>query len=333
MPTTVSLSPSRYVDMLHGLQVPGYQNPYGGRVRLSRYISANSANGGALRALSLRRKLLDLTRGTTDHIFLSGTAGTEVFSGQGMRANIITAMQLVMRHREALCRIPELAEAMRQPNYLQALCDMECFGQDCIGFVGTYLVEAGVDHHFQCRSPRDFLTTTDFSPVHSVDEVHALSVIVNTSASHVQIIDRIVSRSGNHLVIDLCQSTSSTHAKGPQMNKRVTLDHRPGDVVVFARIRENLPAQGAPVETAPLWQDYLAWFAAQTGAARRRLPPAPNRAGYNSFLRSHFTEHNQARGYLGGEMFRLGHDGGPANSVGGSVYVSTKAGIALAGHP
>lgn len=331
MTFNVTLPPERYVSLLHGLEVPGYQNAYGGRVALSRYISSNTAYGGAVHALSLWRKLYAMTRGTDDARFVTGTPQTEVFSGQGTRANIIAAMQLVMRHREALARDPEFAAAMAAPNYLQALCDMECFGQDCIGFVGTYLVEAGVDGHFQCRTPRGFLTNNDFRPVTHIDEVRELSVIVTTGANHVQIIDRIHSRSGNHLVLDICQSTSSNAAKGPQVNKRVTLEQHAGNVLQFAEADANMPRRDQPLETAPLYSDYLEWFNSRTGDARRRLPPAPNRAGYASYVRVRATLANQTTGHLGGAVFVLSRNGAPPNPVGGAVYVSTKAGVRLTG--
>ena len=90
--------------------------------------------------------------------------------------------------------------------------DAKFFGMDCIGFVSRYLEAAGV-MPYPALLPRQFLDK--FEPVQDVAEVDDLCVTVRCDGSHVQIIDRVTSRSGNTLSAVIGQSATG----GPQRNQ------------------------------------------------------------------------------------------------------------------
>lgn len=304
-------TPSKYVETLRKIPVPGYA-PGGGYVGITRYVSANPRFAGNARARALLGALLRLETDPAARQRLQLPGALEVFSGQGMPANIAWVFGRVIHHRQALCAVPELSVPLAAPNFLQAMCDQAVIGMDCIGFVGTYLASSGVHRYYGGNTPETFLH--EFRPVASLDEVHELCVIVTCGFSHVQIIERVAHRGRNRLLVDICQST----AGGPQVNRGVTLVLGSGDYVAVDRVaqlraehRDPTPGQ----EGDRLWQDYCASIA------------TPTERGFTAWLRPRMLLRGQSQGTIHGRtgaIFRLGTNGTQPNPVGGAVFVGAK---------
>ena len=142
-------------------------------------------------------------------------------NGQGKMDHIRKVMRIIWDRRAQLQgwndhgRTP-LARHMSSFNPLQAMVDDRMFGLDCIGFVGRYLEASGA-RGYHGMYPRNYLSV--FPPVRDIREVDDLCILVWVSGSHIAIIDRVVERHPNRLVVDICQSSGG----GPQLNTRATL--------------------------------------------------------------------------------------------------------------
>jgi hypothetical protein len=318
MTVEARFGPAHYVDMLHAVQVPNYTGSPDGKVSINRYLSANTRFGGANHAGALLVELQRLTNGTADQPRVHTAAFGRVFTGQGAIDDVVYAMSLVITYQQQIRALPQFAPFFSGPNYLQAMIEGYCFGLDCIGFIGTYLVAAGVHQQYQGRRPLDYLF--EFRPAQRLSEIKDLSIVALTSGEHIQIIETVLSTSLHSLTVDLCQSTSwsrqipidSAHARGPQCNRGVTLTDSAasggGDYLPVEEFRAALRSLTKRQE----WQD------------AQQILPAPQRVDFETYLRRQMTQHHyQGLGYQQAGLFNIGRGGDPANPVGGWVYVGT----------
>lgn len=305
------LYPFQYVNQLRSLVIPGYTGYPGGVVAITRYVSANTLFGGANLASVLRQALA--TAGTAaDRSTLAGAGVGRVFTGQGMPEDFITVLSMVDRLAAPLAKNATLAPFFKQTDYLQALLDASVLGQDCIGFVGTYLATAGIEAGYVGRRPLDYAAR--FKPVRKLADVDVGSVLMLTNGMHIQIVDWIWERSERQLVIDICQASSMKdhdESKGPQCNARVTLSAGGGDFLPIEKFR-------AAKDSKSDWSAYAATTA------------TPTDNGYEMYLRKQMTVHGRATGYLDGAIFQLSGGGTPGNPVSGSVYAGTLPGMSMA---
>ena len=291
--------------------VPGYTGYPGGVVAITRYVSANTLFGGANLASVLRQALA--TAGTAaDRSTLAGEGVGRVFTGQGMPDDFVTVLSMVDRLAAPLAKNATLAPFFKQTDYLQAMLDASVLGQDCIGFVGTYLATAGIEAGYVGRRPLDY--AAKFKPVGKLADVDVGSVVMLTNGMHIQIVDWIWQRSERQLVIDLCQASSlegHDDSKGPQCNQRVTLTAGGGDFLPIEKFRAAKDGKS----------DWAAYAATTT---------TPTDNGYEMYLRKQMTVHGRATGYLDGAIFQLSGGGTPGNPVSGSVYIGTLPGMSMA---
>ncbi len=300
------LSPREYVDLLHALPVPGYTGYPEGLVAVTSYMSANpqfgGGKGGNAKAGRLNGLLQSLTKGKPE-AYLTGQPGYgRVFSGQGLPMDIAIVMSLVNANRDALAKDPTFKDYFKVGDFLQAMADDGVFGIDCIGFVGTYLVQSGLEPKYVGRRPLDFAGL--FKPVKSLDQVRPNSVVMLTNGLHIQMIDAVRPANGG-LMVDLCQSTKG----GPQVNVGVSLTqpHSGGSYLPVDEFRK-----------ANANKTYQADWEADN---RARQAAGSKARDYESFLREKMTAKGRQFGYLGGAIFQLGGNGAPGNIVSGSVYV------------
>ncbi len=305
-------SPFEFVNMLHDLRVPGYVGYPDGSVTLTSYLSANPMFGGKpdSKANVLSAALQRIVNGKPEFGLTQATGFGRVFTGQGSRANIISAMSIINKYQAQFKADPALAKYFKENDFLQAMADDACFGLDCIGFVGTYLVDAGLEASYVGRRPLDY--TALFPPVQSLDQITDYAVVMLTNGLHIQMIDSVNERKNGSIVVDLCQSTKG----GPQSNLGVTLKSGGGDYL--------------PVETfrAALGSKQYAQEHADDNAARKSKGLAAR--DYEAYLRAKFTKPNTSFGFCGGAIFQLAANGEPPNIVGGSVYVGVaKEGLSI----
>jgi hypothetical protein len=305
------LYPFHYVNRLRSLVVPGYTGYPGGVVTITRYVSANTLFGGANLASVLRQALA--SAGTAaDRSTLAGEGVGRVFTGQGMPEDFVTVLSMVDRLAAPLAKNATLAPFFKQTDYLQAMLDASVLGQDCIGFVGTYLATAGIESGYVGRRPLDY--AAKFKPVRQLAQVDVGSVLMLTNGMHIQIVDWVWERSERQLVIDICQASSMKDhddSKGPQCNARVTLTAGGGDFLPIEKFR-------AAKDSKSDWAAYAA------------VEANPTDNGYEMYLRKTMTLHGTATGYLNGAIFQLSGGGTPGNPVGGSVYAGTLPGLTMA---
>jgi hypothetical protein len=304
--TVAQLSAYDFYCKLMNLTVPGYQGYPGGLVSVSTYLSANPSFGGNGKAAILRAALQGLAKAPEDVLLTRSAGFGRVFTGQGSRDDMVAAMQLVGRSQDKLKANRDLAGFFSQKDFLQAMVDGKCFGLDCIGFVGTYLVDAGLEDAYTGRRPLDFADV--FPPVKSLDEVKDLSVVMLTNGLHVQMIDTVNERGDGYIKVDLCQSSSG----GPQCNCGVTIRSGGGDYLPVEEFRQALADKRYAADHA------------DDNAARQRAGQQPR--DYETYLRARLKRPNTASGYRGGSIFQLHADGDPKNPVGGSVYVGVARG-------
>lgn len=303
-------SPAKYVAHLQELQVPGY-----GQIAITRYVSANRRFGGAARGVALWQALCQHERNPADITRLRRGAARQVADGQGMPHHIIWFMSKVLEHRAALRTNADFAVPLSSPNPLQAICDEGIIGMDCNGFVGTCLAFAGVDPHFNGSPPEEFLQR--FPLIDSVAEIRPLCVIVKANYQHVQIVEAVVSRSAERVVVDICQSTNSNYAKGPQVNRRLTIRLGPGsfapaDLLRAARQQFVPQARRDPSRATGLWAEFIA------------VNPHGNEQAYLRWLNEHLMLRNQTEGVAyrhHGAVFHLESGGIPVNEVSGTVFI------------
>ena len=311
MGVQAQLYPFHYVNRLRSLVVPGYTGYPGGVVAITRYVSANTLFGGANLASVLRQALA--SAGTAaDRSTLAGEGVGRVFTGQGMPEDFVTVLSMVDRLAAPLAKNATLAPFFKQTDYLQAMLDASVLGQDCIGFVGTYLATAGIESGYVGRRPLDY--AANFKPVRQLAQVDVGSVLMLTNGMHIQIVDWVWERSERQLVIDICHASSMKDhddSKGPQCNARVTLTAGGGDFLPIEKFR-------AAKDSKSDWAAYAA------------VEANPTDNGYEMYLRKTMTLHGTATGYLNGAIFQLSGGGTPGNPVAGSVYAGTLPGLTMA---
>jgi hypothetical protein len=305
------ISPKEYVDLLHSLPVPGYTGYPGGIVAITSYMSANpqfgGGKGGNAKAGKLNGLLQSLTKGKPENYITKQPEYQRVFTGQGLPMDLAIVMSLVNANRDALAKNADFKAYFKETDFLQAMADDGVFGIDCIGFVGNYMVQSGLEPKYVGRRPLDFASL--FKPVKSLDQVRPNSVVMLTNGLHIQMIDQVRPKDGQ-LLIDLCQSSKG----GPQMNVSVTLSqpHSGGSYLPVDEFRK-----------ANAGKTYQSEWEADN---RARAASGEKARDYESFLRAKMTAKGRQFGYLGGAIFQLSSSGNPNNPVGGSVYVGVVEG-------
>jgi hypothetical protein len=308
MKTIAQFAPYQYVEMLGDLRVPGYEGYPGGQVSISQYLSANAMFGGNSNASVLRAAVYKIAAAKGEAWVTSRPGFERVFTGQGSRENFIETMSLINRYQSQFVAEQGLKKYFGQDDFLQAMIDDKCFGLDCIGFVGTYLVDASLEDNYVQRRPLDY--TAVFKPVKSLDEVTDYSAVMLTNGMHIQMIDTVNQRGNGFIQVDLCQSSSG----GPQTNLGVTIRGGGGDYLPVEAFRQALATKSKADE-----------YAADN--AQRQSEGKPPR-DYESYLRATMTQHNQQYGFCGGAIFTIMATGDPRNPVSGSVYIGT-AGVTI----
>lgn len=311
----VDLSPSDYVNQLMDLRIPGYQGYPGGQVSLTAYLCANGSFGGNKNASQLYALMKKITRGKEEASLMLDPEFPRVFTGQGSISQFINAMTVVNRLKGEFQKEPSLAKYFQQQDFLQAMVDDKCFGQDCIGFVGTYLAEAGVLPAYPGLYPIDY--TRHFTPIKSFSELHDWepAVVMKADGQHIQMIDWVADRQGSAIKVWLCQSSGGKppHVNGPQANYPVTIRSGGGDYLDIAKFRAA-KGQNAFAD------DWRADDAERTGRGEKAR-------GYEGFLRAKFTTKNTQFGYMGGAIYNILGDGkDQPNPVAGSVYIGVLKG-------
>jgi hypothetical protein len=311
-----SIAPRSYLERLRTIVVPGYDH-HNGKVVINRYVSGNPAYGGAGLSHTLYRALRALVPDQPDRRRLDAQASTGVFSGQGQIDDFRWVFQRIVQYRTQLQANRDFGHLLQRPDYLQALCNERYFGLDCVGLVGGYLVAAGVDRHYGGYTPESFFYS--FHPVQTLDDIRALCIVVIASFSHVQIIDRIVERRPDRVIVDLAQSTSSRDAVGPQLNCGVSITLSSGDYADVDEGRRMMSQHRNTTEGEDgdrMWETYVA--SAGAGA---------NERGFRVWLRSQLMRRDQTTGTVynrTGRIFRIARNGAPANGVGGPCFIGAK---------
>jgi hypothetical protein len=301
MKSVAQIAPWEFVNLLHDLRVPGYTGFPDSSVMISSYLSANAMFGGNSKAGILHSELLRIVKGKPEAARAQGGNFERVFSGQGLRDDIIFVMSVVNTYQAQFKAVPQLAKYFKEQDFLQAMADDAVFGLDCIGFVGTYLVDSGLEASYVGRRPLDYAAV--FPPVKSLDDIKDCSVVMLTNGLHIQMIDSVNERKDGRIVVDLCQSTKG----GPQTNFSVTIRSGGGDFLPVETFRAALASKQYADEQA----------ADNKTRASQGLPARD----YESFLRAKLTQKNVSFGYSGGAIFQLDPNGEPRNVVGGSVYI------------
>jgi hypothetical protein len=308
MNTVARISPAEYVDKLHNLRVPGYKGEPTGMVSISTYLCANSSFGGAANANALALNLRRIAQAHNEGS-INQPGFWRIFSGQGSRDNFVAAMTLIDKYQDEFKKVKELVKYFSTNNFLQAMIDDKCFGLDCIGFVGTWLVEACLEASYVGRRPLDYAAV--FKPVKSLDEVADNSVVMLTNGMHIQVIDYVKSRNGDKsIMVDLCQSSSG----GPQRNVSVTIHSGGGSFLPVEDFRKALATKQYDGD----------WKADNQDRQNKGL----GQRDYESYLRARLTQSNTRFGYAGGAIFTIAADGSPRNPVGGSIYIGA-AGVTV----
>ncbi len=271
--------PHEYVNKLWNLVVPNYVGYPGGLVSLTTYLSANSLFGGASTANNLFGLIRKIVKDKPESAVVAPANFGRVFSGQGMPGDIVAAMSIVNKYQDAFRKEATLKKFFEKTDFLQAMVNGGCFGHDCIGFVGTYLAEAGVTPGYEGRRPLDYLSF--FKPVTKLDDIGPRSVVTLTNGMHIQMIDELTEFHANYIKVYLCQSSSGDEA-GPQCNAGVTLSAGGGDYLPVEEFRAALAAK-----------TYQSEFEADN-AARKSRGEQPR--VYEMYLRAKLTQPNREVG-------------------------------------
>lgn len=301
MNQVAQFSPYDFYSKLTDLQIPGYQGYPDGKVAITSYLSANASFGGNSKASTLSMALQRIVKNKPEFALTQGPGFYRVFTGQGSRDNFITAMSIVNKYQGEFKAVKEIAKYFSSADFLQAMVDDACFGLDCIGFVGTYLVDASLEASYVGRRPLDY--TALFAPVQSLDQIQDLAIVMLTNGLHIQMIDEVTERGNGFVKVDLCQSSSG----GPQSNVGVTIRSGGGDYLPVEEFRQALASKQYADEHA------------KDNAARQR--EGKRERDYETYLRAKLTKPNTTLGFGGGAIFQLVANGEPKNPVGGSVYV------------
>jgi hypothetical protein len=156
-------------------------------------------------------------------------------TGQGYPDDFVLLMEHMVDHMDEMRVSQELKnkDYFRDRNLdieatLNKMIEKKVFGLDCIGFVSQYLVYAGVWQEYKTFYPADY--RREFKPVKSLKEVTRLCLVIWENY-HIGIIDYVgdYDEEKGELMVDICQSSSSKEATGPQTNIDVTLRVSPND--------------------------------------------------------------------------------------------------------
>jgi hypothetical protein len=311
---TAQLSPSDYVLKLRGFVVPGYDGYPGGVVAISRYLSGNEMFGGNSSTGALNSALQKITAAKNESALLQRPGMSRLFGGQASLDNMIAVMEFIVRNKADFAKVDALKPFFKETDYLQAMCDNKCFGLDCIGFMGTYMVEAGLVASYPELKPIDY--TSHFKPVQALKDVTPYSAVMLTNGLHIQIIESILAKGNGYIDVRLCQSSAGKDEdnQGPQTNENVRIFSGGGDYLPVDKFRAEL--------------NDAAKLKALNDERAKQGEKALDRVGYEGYLRKKLTVSNQQFGYRDGAIFRISVSGEPKNPVGGSVYIGT-AGITL----
>lgn len=307
MNTVTQFSPYEFCLKLYELKIPGYEGYPGGVVAITSYLSANpSFAGGNPKAATLNTALQRIVKNKPEMALTRSSGFSRVFTGQGSRNHFIDAMSIINKYQGEFKSDRALAKYFSKADFLQAMVDDNCFGLDCIGFVGTYLVDAGLETSYVGRRPLDY--TALFAPVQSLDQIRDLSVVMLTNGLHIQMIDEVTERGNGFIKADLCQSSTG----GPQCNVSVTIRSGGGNYLPVEEFRRALASKQYADEHA------------KDNAARKS--EGKSARDYETYLRAKLTKSNTSIGFCGGAIFQLVADGEPLNPVGGSVYIGVAKG-------
>jgi hypothetical protein len=234
-----------------------------------------------------------------------------LFTGQGPRDHFIAALELINKYRDKFKAAPALKKYFAKDDFLQEMLDDACMGLDCVGFVGTYMVEAGLESGFERRVPLGY--AVPFPLVKKLDDVQSGSVVMLTSGLHIQLVDVVTDRGSDYIKVDLCQSTEG----GPQCNVGVVIKSGGGDYLPVEQFRAARDSNSKEAE----------WKEDNKKRGKER--------NYETYLRAIMTEHNHKTGYLGGAIFNSTSTGNPPNPIGvsGSVYIGCVPGGLSYGWP
>jgi hypothetical protein len=303
MNTVADFPPSDFVDYLTGLQIPDYKGYPDGMVEVTQYQSGNPMFGGKAGspASVLHNAVIQVAHAKKDTSLFSLPGFDVVFNGQGSMDNFIAAMAFINKYQDDFKKIPALKKYFTQADFLQAMANDACFGLDCIGFVGNYLVESGLENSFVKRRPLDY--TAIFPPVKKLDDVKDLSVVMLTNGLHIQLLEKVTYRDPGYIQATLCQST----AGGIQVNYAVTIRPGPGNYLPVEAFR-------AAMNNPDVKKEYEADKAA-----------GKTTADLETYLRRKMTQSGVQFGYLAGAIFNTTHTGYVPNppGVSGSVYIGT----------
>lgn len=305
MNTIAQFAPSDFVDYLTELQVPDYDGYPGGFVEITKYQSANPAFGGSATspAAVLNAALVQIAQTKHDTSVLSAPGSGRIFTGQGSMDRFIDAMSFINKYKDDFKKVPALKKYFVTADFLQAMADDACFGLDCVGFVGTYLVEAGLETSFTNRRPLDFAAL--FPPVKKLSDVSDMSMVMLTSGLHIQILEKVHETGDGFIKVTLCQST----AGGIQVNRGVVIHSGGGNYLPVEAFRS---AMADPAYK----QKYEADKAQRKADGKKEID-------FETYLRQTMTKPGTPFGYAGGAIFNTSHTGNVPNppGVSGSVYI------------
>lgn len=246
----VTIKPSEFV---RELIAPGLEVEGAGRVPLTRYVSSVADFGGNKECEDVLGPLQSMKDGRGEKLIKKTRNFGRLMTGQGYPADFKLVMAFLVQHMAEVKKLKtstwekQKGDAPGQPTtmvakgsktaferyfkgdespnaVLRKMVAGGVFGMDCIGFVSQYLVRAGVWNEYKTYYPGDYVR--EFKPVANIGEVKRLNLLI-WGNYHIAIIDRIHTSFLDHgkkvLRVDVCQSSNSNEAHGPQLNQRVEL--------------------------------------------------------------------------------------------------------------
>ncbi len=255
MPTIVTETPSDFVNYLTDPGLPVYDM----HIPLKQYVCSDPNFGGnaeAAQVIGHANQKIPIDDLTKKKISSKTRNIGRLTTGQGYPDDFILLMEHMTDNIDKMRAAPELKnkDYFRDPNLdveavLNRMVEKKVFGMDCIGFVSQYLVYAGVWQEYKTYYPADY--RREFKPVKSLKEVERLCLVIWNNY-HIGIIDYVgdYDEEKGELMVDVCQSSSSNEAKGPQTNVDVTLRVSPNDTYQGAQ-KFKIWRKGSPVMPVP----------------------------------------------------------------------------------
>jgi hypothetical protein len=283
--TLVNLAPSAFVETLLSPGLP----TAGGPVSLARYVSGVEPGRAAACFLALNWALTDGHALFGDSPALRALqqlrdtiaarrapSWRRVFTGQGEVAHLQAVWAFMLEHRDWLERLEHRGARPFEPYFcgglhgLQEMVNDGLFGYDCLGFVGNYLVQAGLREVYPECEVRGYPRHLRLRPLETVAEIEPLTLLAwtRTGTQHIAVVDRIVERDRRSVHVDLCQSSRG----GPQRNGRVRLvaTDSTGHIGTTECTEFRLSTLGTPACPVGGWVAALRnqnWVLATSGAA------------------------------------------------------------------